>query len=365
MDDIIRQVYYDPKTGFTSLNKFYRTVKEKNPRITLQQVKSFLDKQETYQVNREDKKPKTFTSIYAPKPFYNFQIDIIIYDRFEIDNYKYILCVVDTYSRYAVCKALTNRENPTIVKTIDDIFKEMGGVPERVNCDNEFNTTLINNFWKKNNIRVYYSDPEEINKNSIVERFNRTLITLLQKFRTATQGRRKWYKYLSDLADNYNNNIHSTIKEKPKEVFDGKVKSRQIINVVDYTPFENGEKVRIRIIKKVFDKGSEINYSNEVYTVRRKEGNKYFLKDEDGNDLSKGYKPYELRRASEIQFNDYTEGNDGDPTIPKEKSQEKIKRAVKKALKELKAYTTASEKYNEKERITGRRQPKARDILDL
>lgn len=363
MDDIISSIYYNAKTGFTSIKDLYKKAKEKDSRITLKVVKNFLDKQATYQVNRQDKKPVKFNSIYAPKPFYNFQIDIIIYDRFEVDNYKYILCVVDTYSRFAVCKALTNRENPTILKNLEDIFKEMGGVPERVNCDNEFNTTLLNDFWKKNNIRVYYSDPSEINKNSIVERFNRTIITLLQKFRTATQGKRKWYKYLSDLVENYNNNIHSTIKEKPKDVFDGRVKSRQIINVVEYTPFEIGDKVRIRIIKKVFDKGSEINYSNEVYIIRKKASNKYFLTDENGNEISKGYKPYELRKYNEIQYYEYED--DGEPTQPKQKSEEKIKRAVKKALNELKDYTQGSEKFKEKEKITGRRQPKPRQILDL
>lgn len=363
MNDIIRPIYYNPKTGFASLSNLYKKVKEKDPNISISDVRDWLSKQATYQVNRQDKKPKMFNSIYAPKPFYNFQIDIIVYDRFEVDKYKYILCVVDTYSRYAVCKALTNRENPTIVKMLEEIFKEMGGVPERVNCDNEFDTTLINNLWKKHNVRVYYSNPSEVNKNSIVERFNRTLITLLQKFRTATNGTRKWYKYLPDLVENYNTRIHSTIKETPKDVFEGKVGSRQVVNVVDETPLQVGDKVRIKIIRKVFDKGSEIHYSDQVYIIDKKQGQKYYLRDENGDVLSKPYKPYELRKANEIEHYEYEDDNE--PTTPKDKSKQRTARNMEKSLSELRDYTTASDTYKEKNKVDGKRKPKRKVMFDL
>jgi hypothetical protein len=328
--ETLKNVYYDTKTGFGGVDKLYRKVKELDPSITIKQVKDFLDKQESYQITKRSKPTKQFQSITAPYKGYNFQIDLLIYSNYEIDKYKYILVVVDTYSRYCVCRPLTNRENPTLINALQSIFDEMKVVPERVNCDNEFNTTLINNFWKKHNIRVFYSDPDEVNKNSIVERLNRTLRELLHQFRLASQGKRKWYKYLPDLVDNYNNNTHSTIKEKPIDVWNGKAKNRQIINVADYTPFDIGDKVRIRIIKKVFDKGSEINYSKDVYTIRDKTGNKYFLSDDNGINLRKGYKPYELKRSNEIQFNETAPDND-EPVIQKPK----VLRSAQRAQKEL------------------------------
>lgn len=360
MEEVLKETYYNTKTGFGGLDKLYRQVKESHPSITKKQVKDFLDNQESYQITKRTPPPKQFQSITAPYKGYNFQIDLLIYSNYEVDKYKYILVVVDTYSRFCVCRPLTNRENPTLVKALQSVFDEMKIVPERVNCDNEFNTTLINDFWKKHKIRVYYSDPNEINKNSIVERLNRTLRELLHQFRVASQGKRKWYKYLPDLVDNYNNNTHSTIKEKPIDVWNGTAKNRQIINVVNYIPFEVGEKVRTRIIKKVFDKGSEINYSTEVYTIRKKTGSKYFLNDEEGNELSKGYKPYELRRSNEIQFNDYEDDNE-EPIIPKKRPT----RSSQKALKELSDFTTASETYKEKEKIDGKRKPKPKERLNL
>ena len=348
MEEIIKTLYYNPKVGFSSLNKFYQKCKEADNRITLKQVREFLQKQKTYQVNKQDKKPKYYTSIYAPYPLYNCQVDILVYDKYEVDKYKYILCLVDTYSRYAVCKALTNRYNTTIVKTLTDMFKDIG-VPERINCDNEFNTSQINSLWKKDNIQVYFSDPNEPFKNAIVERFNRTLRTLLQKFRTANNGKLKWYKYLDDLVYNYNHTLHSTIKETPYDVFTKNKKSRQIINVIESRPFEIGDKVRIKWSKEVFDKGSEIGYSDEVYVIHKKYGDRYILMDDKGVVLKRRYKPYELKRVSDIQTFDYlshivsreTHGDvyEGEKELTKQQSRNLSKI---RALNELKTHTTAT-----------------------
>ena len=42
----------------------------------------------------------------------------------------------------------------------------------------------MNKFSDEHNIKFYFSEPYDIIKNSIVERFNRTLTGLLQKYRT-------------------------------------------------------------------------------------------------------------------------------------------------------------------------------------
>ena len=76
------------------------------------------------QVFREQKKPKLFSSIIADKIKDEYQMDIMIYDRYEFRKYKYILVIIDIHSRYVKARAMTNRENQTIIKNIVEILTQ-------------------------------------------------------------------------------------------------------------------------------------------------------------------------------------------------------------------------------------------------
>ena len=294
--DKLKKIYYDVKKGYVSLDKLYKKAKEEIPDITRKDVLNFLEEQEVVQLTKETKKPKEFNSIYVKGIRDNYQIDIIIYDRYKIDGYQYILCVVDVHSRYAMCRSMTNRENINILYKLKDIFKE-NGFPKNINCDNEFNTKILNEFFSKNNIVCHYSEVGELNKNSIVERFNRTLAGMLQKWRVAT-GKKKWYKVLDDIVSNYNNTFHRTIKGNPADIWNGKSENKQVVNVVDNT-FVKGDKVRIKQVKKILGKGDYIKYSKEVYFIDKVNGNKIYLL---GGERS--YKPYELVNINNIVYKD-------------------------------------------------------------
>ena len=51
MNELIKDTYYDPSTGFQSANKLYQKLKSHG--ITLQQIKTFLNKQETQQLHKQ------------------------------------------------------------------------------------------------------------------------------------------------------------------------------------------------------------------------------------------------------------------------------------------------------------------------
>ena len=214
----ISDLIVDPTYGLFSLDKLYRKVKRLGYTISREKLKKMLDEEYYNQVTHIQQKPKKFNQIYAPYPRFNYQIDIVIYDRFKYHNYTSILCVVDVYSRFAACRAMTNREAPNVLKNLKEIFDEIGE-PERINADNEFRQAAnIKGFFDKEGIRQYYSEANDAIKNGIVERFNRTLITLLNKYRIAS-GNPDWPKYLQNIVDNYNTTYHSTIKATPFEVF--------------------------------------------------------------------------------------------------------------------------------------------------
>lgn len=321
----LKELYYNPKSGYTSITKFYKKAKEEDPSITLKDVQDFLNKQETYQLNKHVVKPKDYSTIVANKIKDNYQIDIIVYDRYTIDKYKYILCVVDVHSRYSSCRAMMSRYNITIELNLISIFKEMG-IPRNINADNEFNTKPLNKLFDELNITCHFSEVGEINKNAIVERFNRTLALLFNKWREAT-GKKKWYKVLNDVVYNYNHSYHRTIKATPYDVWKGIDTNKQSIKVVDYD-FKVGDRVRIKLAKKIFDKGDLIKYSKEIFLIKSIDGNKITL---DGGERI--YKPFELVKVENVI------------TLEKE---EPIKEVVvknttqyNKAMKEIKDYLKA------------------------
>lgn len=287
----LKKIFYDPKQGLVNVKKLYDKIKEKDINISLKDVKQFYENQTVNQIMRPIKKPKQFNSFRANYPREIYQMDIIVYNRYRYHNYQYILVVIDIYSRYMEARPMTNRNFNTIMDNFKSIVDSMG-LPEMIQCDNEFNTNEFINYLKKNDISVRFSDPDEINKNPIVERVNGTIARQLQKIRLTT-NKYDWYNYLSDVVENYNNTIHSTVKNKPIDIFNGKAKNRQVYN---YEPiqFNKGDKVRIVKHKKIFDKGDEITHSTQVYMVQDIKGNKIQL---DNGEL---YKPYEIKKVGDI-----------------------------------------------------------------
>jgi hypothetical protein len=157
-------------------------------------------------------------------------MDIIVYDRYEINHYKYILVCIDIYSRVLDARAMTTRAMNTIMNNMENIFKNMG-TPYELKCDNEFNKADFINMCKKYDIKCVFSDPYEINKNPIVERVNRTIANNLQKIRIATK-RKDWYNYLDDAIANYNTSYHKTVKHTPLEIWTGREYNEQKIIIL-------------------------------------------------------------------------------------------------------------------------------------
>lgn len=247
----VKELFYNPKFGLVSPAKLYKKVKENGYKITLKQIQEFVDKQEVAQVFKEDKKPEIFSSIIADGIRDEYQMDIMVYDRYADGHYKYMLFILDIYSRFADGEYLTNRNSETIVNAVEKIFSRMGK-PKKLSCDNEFNTRDFILFLKKQEISVIFSIPNDIQKNSIVERFNRTFAGYLKRLRAI--GKYKWVDEFRDILENYNNSYHRTIKDTPYNIFHKGQPNKQDVIVV-LNKFKVGDNVRIKIKKTIFNKG--------------------------------------------------------------------------------------------------------------
>ena len=53
-DNLLKEIYYNPKTGFKSQNRLYKEAQKQDQTISHSDVKNFLNQQEEYQINRSN-----------------------------------------------------------------------------------------------------------------------------------------------------------------------------------------------------------------------------------------------------------------------------------------------------------------------
>lgn len=281
----VRELYYDPSTGFISADKLYVKLKANGYTGSKKDVIEFVRRQETAQINKPIRKPRQYDTIASTGVFNSLQMDVVVYDRYSHRGYAYIFNVIDVFSRKAWSYPLKHHKLEEMRKLLDELFEEVGMEPNNINCDNEFNKISFTRHYPQ--IKFWFSDKDDYVKNAIVERFNRTLTGMLAKVRTAT-GDNDWPQYLELVVDNYNNTVHRTIRTTPNKAFAKRINYQDRV-VRTKARFAVGDKVRHVRPPATFTKGDRPSYSESVYTVEDVNGKSYKLAG-----LRKRYKDYEL-----------------------------------------------------------------------
>ena len=167
-------------------------------------------------------------------------------------GFKYLLCVIDLYSKYAFVILLKDKKGISILSAFDKIIKQGG----------DFYNNIFKK-WLSDNDIIMYSTYNE-GRSVVADRFIRTLKNKLYKHMTAT-GKNVYYDVLDDVVK-YNNTNHSTIKMKPIDVKNNK---RVYIDEHNekHSRFKVGDKVRISKFKNIFAKGYTPNWSKEIFIV--------------------------------------------------------------------------------------------------
>ena len=173
------------------------------------------------------------------------------------NNYKYILTVIDFFSKFSFCYPLKSKTSNEIINSSKDIFKKSKRKPNFIQSDegSEFTNKIVQNFFNDNNIKWYHTYNRDI-KCSICERFNRTILNNIYKNFTLNNNT-IWIKDLNKLVKEYNNSYHRTIKMAPlnasKKSNENIVRKNYNFEITDKKPkFSIGDKVRISLLKNTF-----------------------------------------------------------------------------------------------------------------
>lgn len=202
-----------------------------------------------------------------------WQADLIDMKAYAKENrgYKFILVVIDTFSKYSWAYPLKQKTKVEVHNAFMSLFQE-GRCPQNLQTD--LGTEFYNNDLKKliDKYNINHYSTFSVKKASIAERFIRTLKSkLFQQF--SLQGNFKWVgKVLDDIIFEYNRTYHRTIKCNPIDVNNNtKHKIFKTLACEKLKKKKNklkiGDYVRISKYKGVFDKGYTPNWSTEIFKI--------------------------------------------------------------------------------------------------
>ena len=129
-------------------------------------------------------------------------------------NVKYLLCVIDVFTKYAWVKPFKDKKGKTIPNAFTEIVNKSNHKPNKLWVDQgrEFYNKLMQERLKNNDILMYSTHNE--GKSVIAERFIRTLNSKIYKKMTANDSK-FYFGYLNKLVDQYNNTYYHSINKKP------------------------------------------------------------------------------------------------------------------------------------------------------
>ena len=213
-------------------------------------------------------------------------------------QFRFLLCVIDIFSKYAWVVPLKDKKGVSIVNAFQKILDDSNRKPNKIWVDkgSEFYNNSFKKWLKDNNIEMYSIHNE--GKSLVAERFIRTLKTKIYEYMTSV-SKNVYIDKLDDIVDEYNNTYHRTIKMKPIDVKDNTyLDSKKEVNNKD-PKFKVGDHVRISKYKNIFAKGYTPNWSEEVFVVSKIKNTvpwTYVINDLNGEEIIETFYERELKR---------------------------------------------------------------------
>jgi Integrase core domain len=301
-----------PPASYSTLEILYKALDRK---IKKSVIRKWLQKQKAYTLHRPRRKR-------FKRNFYNitnisdlWQTDLICWESLadHNDGYKYILVVIDVFSKFAYSVALKSKTADSIIEAFKLIFNKTVLKPLQLSSDKggEFRNRKFQYFMKKNHIRYDVVEDDQ-NKSSIAERFIRTLTTLIHKYFTA-ENTLRYVDVLEKITKSYNHRKHRSIGMAPIEVnetnilkvYDNLTRHRK--KSLTEPKCKVGDYVRVSRNKHLFEKNYTANYSHEVFIIDRvlfRDPIVYRLKDLLGEEISGVFYEPEVQK---VIFDENTE----------------------------------------------------------
>ena len=304
MEEKLKKLYYDPKSpaAFASIAKL-----AKASGYSKAKVKTWLKAQPTYTLHRQARKRYPTRKYIVHDIDEQWQADLADVNLLARENngYRFILTVIDIFSRYAWARPLRSKRGEEVAAAFQDIFQE-GRIPKRVQTDQgkEFENRHVLSLFNRYNIELF--SVKSAYKAALVERFNRTLKHKLWRYFTMST-QQNWTRVLQNVVYAYNHSVHRSLGSKPADVTANNVDEirekafKRLPASNKKSDIKVGDKVRISKVKSIFAKGYLPNWTEEIFTVesinRKTSPIMYKLKDYQGNVIEGSFYRQEIEEV--------------------------------------------------------------------
>lgn len=254
--------------AFTSANKI-----SKKRNLNKSKVQKLLSSVPAYNVHFPSRRRFQRRKVYIPSINNQWIADLADIQKYSKSNYnkRYILCVVDGFSKQAWIEAIKNKNAESVLSAFKKIIQRAEVKPLFLQYDKgrEFENTIFKKYLKENKITGFFTNSPL--KAVIVERFIRTLFGIISKYMTHNKTKR-FVNSLHRFESIYNGTFHRSIGMTPLEVnkdnessvwerlYGKKIKPSN-------SRFSVGDKVLKIEEKDIFKKGYAPSFGSEVYEI--------------------------------------------------------------------------------------------------
>jgi hypothetical protein len=276
-DKFLYDLYYN-KHFATGRDSIFNHIRNKldNKDISRRYIANWLAKQESNQLHTRRKPITNIRPIISNRPGAILQMDLIDFSNKSSNKFRYILNVIDVFSRKVWLNEIRN-------KTIKSVIPALNNIIEDIQKDYKINVIQSDNGGEFGisfpTIKHIQSRPYTPAQQGIIERSNGTIKRILNRILESEKST-NWQKYLNDVEEVYNDSYQSSIKMSPNQAYnlnleqqkelhqtqkDIKAKGYKEINTI----LSVNDTVRIVVeIGKTKSKGQP-NWSRELYKIHK------------------------------------------------------------------------------------------------
>jgi transposase InsO family protein len=266
--------------GYPSVSTLLKILKENGIITSKSVVEKVIQAHSVYQLHKK-KKVKYTSHLTAFLENQIWQIDLLDMQKYAHANkgYKWILLLVDIFSRKAEAIPLKSKNTTDIIPAFNKLLADVG-IPHKIISDNgsEFISKQFVDIIHKHKILHELVEVGYHPSLGIIDRLSRTVKEKIEKHFTHT-GTAKWIDFLPKIISSYNNTPHSGLANvTPNRVkefgplirklnVDKNIASDKKIQLIP-----KGQLVRVRLKKPMFTKGYKQEWSTSTFKVKEAHG---------------------------------------------------------------------------------------------
>ena len=285
MDDLLHKTYYDPSSpgGVSTVKNLLREIKKHDKNITTDKVLNWLLQQRVYSLYKPKVK-KNFVrrQINRMYPNESWSADLVDLSALSVFNngVNFLLSVVDFFSLYAFVRPMKQKTKKNMLEAFDSIFDEAQSTCVNLHTDDGLEFVSLKEMYEENEINRYSTTT--IKKAAICERFQKELETKIFKYMTANNTK-KYIDILPKIVYAYNHTpSRALFGRTPVEAY----KDKKVIKFIQKNydekrskfnekwqkkkpKFTKNQKVRVALKYRLFHRGYEPNFEDEIRTVEK------------------------------------------------------------------------------------------------